>query len=279
MYKVRGNKIQPMPGEVPSTLKSRVDRREAELRGAKHETQGSMFVRRVPLVNGSEILFSCSLPYSEVMLQSDVYLVADKSDDVFQYGGDVSPDRVEIALRHATGLADNIRSRSDDEIPSGPGFCIDKGFIAGSEYRSERFEVGVTLPEHPNAFINIDASTGAEQDRLLERVDRFLLLAVGQRLTGLDVLRKRERDVGPIQAEEYATAASGNGQRVYAFAWESQGKNKSLSEQNISADLHVLEQSVVTERTPYLPAFQSDEEALQLWDAIIESIRLRPGAV
>jgi hypothetical protein len=41
----------------------------------------------------------------------------------------------------------------------------------------------------------------------------------------------------------------------------------------------VLEQSVVTERTPYLPAFQSDEEALQLWDAIIESIRLRPGAV
>ncbi|WP_454709910.1 T6SS immunity protein Tli4 family protein [Cupriavidus nantongensis] len=30
---------------------------------------------------------------------------------------------------------------------------------------------------------------------------------------------------------------------------------------------------------PYQPAFQSDDDALQLWDAIIDSIRLRPGAV
>ncbi|MEM5273425.1 T6SS immunity protein Tli4 family protein [Cupriavidus taiwanensis] len=88
-----------------------------------------------------------------------------------------------------------------------------------------------------------------------------------------------ERNVGAIPAEEYATAATGNGQRVYVFAWESQGKNKSLSEQNVSAGLRVLEQPVDSPQTPYQPAFQSDDEALQLWDAIINSIRLRPGAV
>ncbi|WP_438820981.1 T6SS immunity protein Tli4 family protein [Cupriavidus gilardii] len=43
-------------------------------------------------------------------------------------------------------------------------------------------------------------------------------------------------------------------------------------------NLQALEQSVVTLRTPYQPAFQSDEQAIQLWDAIINSIRLRPGA-
>ncbi|SOY87436.1 conserved protein of unknown function [Cupriavidus taiwanensis] len=176
-------------------------------------------------------------------------------------------------------MAANIRSRADNEIPTGPGFCIDQGFIAGNDYRSESVQVGITLPQHPNAFISFDASTGAEEDRLLERVDNFLAKAVAGPLAGLKVLRKRERNVGTIPAEEYATAATGNGQRVYVFAWESQGKNKSLSEQNVSAGLRVLEQPVDSPQTPYQPAFQSDDEALQLWDAIIDSIRLRPGAV
>nr|WP_302480493.1 T6SS immunity protein Tli4 family protein [Cupriavidus gilardii] len=57
-----------------------------------------------------------------------------------------------------------------------------------------------------------------------------------------------------------------------------QGRDRSLSEQNIAVNLQALEQSVVTLRTPYQPAFQSDEQAIQLWDAIINSIRLRPGA-
>ncbi|RAS12547.1 T6SS immunity protein Tli4 family protein [Cupriavidus alkaliphilus] len=175
--------------------------------------------------------------------------------------------------------ATNIRSRADNEIPTGPGFCIDKGFIAGNDYRSESVQVGITLPQHPNAFISFDASTGAEEDRLLERVDKFAIAAVAGWFAGLKVLRKGERNVGAIPADEYATAATGNGQRVYVFAWESQGKNKSLSEQNVSAGLRVLEQPVVSPQTPYRPAFQSDDEALQLWDAIIESIRLRPGAV
>ncbi|MEQ6351560.1 T6SS immunity protein Tli4 family protein [Ralstonia pseudosolanacearum] len=155
--------------------------------------------------------------------------------------------------------------------------CLQIRFM--QQRRSEGFQVGITLPQHPNALITIDASTGAEQDRLLKRVDKFFATAVAGQLSGLKILRKRQRNVGPIEAEEYATAASGNGQRVYAFAWESQGKDKSLSEQNIVAALKVLEQSVITEHTPYRPAFKSDEEALQLWDAIIDSIRLRPGAV
>ncbi|MGA3703920.1 T6SS immunity protein Tli4 family protein [Ralstonia nicotianae] len=279
VYKIRGKAIELIPGEDQAKLKSRIDRREAELRTEKHETQGSMFFRRINLNNGSEILFSWSSPYSKVMLRSDVYLVAAGATRVFRYGGDVSTDRENVAIQNAADLAVNIQSLADKKIPVEPGFCIDKGFIAGSEYRSEGFQVGITLPQYPNALITIDASTGAEQDKLLERVGNFFSTAVTGAVTGLKVLRKGQRNVGSIQAEEYATAASGNGQRVYAFAWESQGKDKSLSQQNIAAALKVLEQPVVTEHTPYRPAFKSDEEALQLWDAIVDSIRLRPGAV
>ncbi|WP_025583383.1 T6SS immunity protein Tli4 family protein [Cupriavidus taiwanensis] len=277
--KIWGNEISPIPGLTPGTLRSMIDQREKELRATHHETQGSMFVSRTMVGDGSEVLLSWSLPYSKAMLSGNTYLVSKDPWRAFKYGGDVSPGREPIALRHSRTLAANIRSRADNEIPTGPGFCIDQGFIAGNDYRSESVQVGITLPQHPNAFISFDASTGAEEDRLLERVDNFLAKAVAGPLAGLKVLRKRERNVGTIPAEEYATAATGNGQRVYVFAWESQGKNKSLSEQNVSAGLRVLEQPVDSPQTPYQPAFQSDDEALQLWDAIIDSIRLRPGAV
>ncbi|WP_418338291.1 T6SS immunity protein Tli4 family protein, partial [Pseudomonas citronellolis] len=52
----------------------------------------------------------------------------------------------------------------------------------------------------------------------------------------------------------------------------------SLSEPNITAGLGVLERDADSHGNPPPPAFRSDQEALELWDAIIDSIRLRPGA-
>ncbi|APF89488.1 hypothetical protein BC427_24465 (plasmid) [Ralstonia solanacearum FJAT-91] len=279
-YKIWGDVIESVQWEGGGKLNAEISNREFELKAERHKKiDGSMFVRRQAHHNDSFSIVSWKAPYSKELMWVDTYLVTSGPWRVFRYSGDVAPEKLDSALSFADSLSTNIRSRDDHEIPIGPGFCIDQGFIAGSDYRSEGFQVGITLPQHPNALITIDASTGAEQDRLLKRVDKFFATAVAGQLSGLKILRKRQRNVGPIEAEEYATAASGNGQRVYAFAWESQGKDKSLSEQNIVAALKVLEQSVITEHTPYRPAFKSDEEALQLWDAIIDSIRLRPGAV
>ena len=278
-YKVWGDPITYSIGKTPESLKSEIRKREAQLKAIPHKKlEGSLYVRRVSHQNGSVSLISWKAPFSKELMWMESFLVATDPSRVFHYEGDISPDKQETAVALADSLAKNIRSRADNEIPTGPGFCIDQGFIAGNDYRSESVQVGITLPQHPNAFISFDASTGAEEDRLLERVDNFLAKAVSGPLAGLKVLRKRERNVGAIPAEEYATAATGNGQRVYVFAWESQGKNKSLSEQNVSAGLRVLEQPLDSPQTPYQPAFQSDDEALQLWDAIIDSIRLRPGA-
>ncbi|SPC08164.1 conserved hypothetical protein [Cupriavidus taiwanensis] len=262
-----------------ASLQGKVEQRTIALQSMAHDTAGSMLVRRIDHGNGSASLLSWSSPRRTILMYEEAYLATTRPWQAFKYSGDISASRQTMAVAFLNTLAANIRSRADNEIPTGPGFCIDKGFIAGNDYRSESVQVGITLPQHPNAFISFDASTGAEEDRLLERVDNFLAKAVAGPLAGLKVLRKRERNVGTIPAEEYATAATGNGQRVYVFAWESQGKNKSLSEQNVSAGLRVLEQPVDSPQTPYQPAFQSDEEALQLWDAIIDSIRLRPGAV
>ncbi|WP_255581770.1 T6SS immunity protein Tli4 family protein [Cupriavidus sp. AU9028] len=207
------------------------------------------------------------------------YFVATSPWRVFRSAGGVTVDRIDFARMSTDALAGRFKSRDRNAVPTEPGFCLEGGMIAGKEYQPESFTVGIKFPEHPNAIISIDARTGAEEDRLLDRVGGFFLSATRGLMPGLTVLRKGERNVGSIEAQEFATAASDKGQRVYAFAWESQGKDKSLADQNIAVRLQVLEQSVVSEETPYQPAFKSDEEALQLWDNIIESVRLRPGAV
>lgn len=277
-YKIWGDKIERLP-DTPRTVARKVSLLEDKLKNERNKNKDSMLVRRIEHANGSTSLLSWYSPNSMRGMLLNSYLIAKPADTVFQNQGEVSPSKEQSAISEADKLASNIRSRVNTEIPKASGFCIDGGVIEGSEYRSESFSVDASFPGHPNAQLEIFASTGAEENRLLERVGGFLRTEVLGTAAGLKTLRKRKRDVGPIDAEEYLVAATGNGQRVYSFAWESQGKDDSLSEPNIGVNLGVLEQSVVSDREPYRPAFKSDEEALELWDAIIASIRLRPGAV
>ncbi|MGY8526892.1 T6SS immunity protein Tli4 family protein [Paracidovorax citrulli] len=280
-YKIWGNEIRYLPGETPGTFQALVDKRVAELEATSREGhRGNMlFDRMVHGDKGSTSILSWADPHSKAVLLRKSYFVATSPWRLFTGSGEVTVDRTEIARKNADRIANRIRSRDSGEIPAEPGFCIEGGLIAGRDYQDESFRLGIELPEHPNAQIFINARTGREQNRLLDRTGGFLVSLARGLLPGLKVLRKGERAVGPIQAQEFATAASAEGQRVYAFAWEAQGKDESLANQNITVRLQVLEQSVVSEKTPYQPAFKSDEEALQLWDNIIESVRLRPGAV
>ena len=94
-------------------------------------------------------------------------------------------------------------------------------------------------------------------------------------MAGFARLRDRARPVGPIQADEILLASTTDGKRGYGFKWEAPGKEESLAEPNLNASLRVGESAYATNRE----SFATDEEALELWDAVIDSIRLRPGAV
>ncbi|MFX5756308.1 T6SS immunity protein Tli4 family protein, partial [Acinetobacter baumannii] len=91
---------------------------------------------------------------------------------------------------------------------------------------------------------------------------------------GMETLRKGKHPVGSLPGEEYLVAGSDKGQRGYTFMWEVQGKEESLTEPNLTAGLAVLERSNENGKPPP-PAFKSDKEALELWDTIVDSIRVR----
>lgn len=275
-YKIRGDQMKRLPISHRE-LEERVSYREQELKAQTHETEGTMFIRRVDHGGSSISLISWESPRRKRMKREDAYFVANDGT-VFSYGGMLSADREHVALDNSAYYARKLRSRAPDETPAGPGFCIDGGYIAGQEFMNEEFRVGIALPEHPGMQMSFRSRTGAAGSGLLERAGGFLRTEVLGGAAGLDTLRKRRRPVGPIPGEEYLVAASDKGQRVYAFKWETQGKDASLSEPNLGLDLGVLERDTDDDGNPPPPAFESDEEALQLWDAIIDSIRLRPGA-
>ncbi len=272
-YGLWGSSIKALD-DTAATLATRIDQREKELKGRQHDTKGSMFLRRLDLGGGSTGLLSWASEASIETYYLSAYVLSKPTWQPYSWRVEMSPDREHRGIEIATSLARNLRSRAPNEIPTEPGFCIDRAYIAGDSYQSENFGIGVTFPEHPRTFLSFRSSTGAEEDRLLDRVSGFLMGAA-KMVAGIETLRKRERG-GAIPADEYLLAGSAKGQRTYTFLWEAQGKDESVNEPHLKAELSVEEADVDDDATPPAPAFKSDKAALELWDAIIDSIRLRP---
>jgi len=272
-YYLWGDNIEALD-DTPAALATRINQRELELKGQQHDSKGSMFIRRLDFGAGASGLLSWSSEVASKVYLLDTYVVSHPSGRAYRWKGKVSTDREPRAIELSTSLAHSLRSREPNEIPTEPGFCLDRAYIAGSNFQSERFDIGVTFPNHPGAHFEFTSSTGAEENRLLDRVSGFLAGAA-RMVAGIETLRKRERG-GPVPADEYLVAGTDKGQRIYTFAWEAQGKDDSITEPNISAALGVLERSPDSNGKPPAPPFKSDKEALELWDTIIGSIRLRP---
>ncbi|WP_241173184.1 T6SS immunity protein Tli4 family protein [Pseudomonas chlororaphis] len=272
-YYLWGDNIEALD-ETPAVLAAKINRREQELKSQQHDSKGSMFLRRLDFGAGASGLLSWSSEVASKVYLLDTYLVSQPAWRAYKWTGEVSTDRELRAIEISTALARNFRSREPNEIPTEPGFCIDRAYIAGNSFQSERFDIGVTFPDHPGAHFEFTSSTGAEENRLLDRVSGFLAGAA-RMVLGIETLRKRERG-GPVPADEYLLASTDKEQRIYTFAWEAQGKDDSITEPNISAALGVLQRRPDNNGKLPAPPFKSDKEALALWDAIIGSVRLRP---
>ncbi|MFV9464091.1 T6SS immunity protein Tli4 family protein [Pseudomonas aeruginosa] len=272
-YYLWGDRIEYLD-DKPTELAARVDRLEQEWRTQRHKSKGNMFLRKIDFGNESVGLLSWSSEVASKTYLLDTYVTSKPTWHAYRWKGKVSVDREQHAVEISRALARNLRSRAPKEIPSEPGFCIDHAYIAGDSFQVERFGVGVTFPEHPGARFEFRSSTGAELNSLLERVDGFVQNMLST-FAGMETLRKGKHPVGSLPGEEYLVAGSNKGQRAYTFMWEVQGKEESLTEPNLTAGLAVLERSNENGKPPP-PAFKSDKEALELWDTIVDSIRVRP---
>ncbi|WER48140.1 T6SS immunity protein Tli4 family protein [Cupriavidus sp. WKF15] len=249
-----------------------VARREQELRAMRKKSGGSLFIERVTHANGSVTLVSW-LDLGVEYYHFDSYIRA--GSRALQYSGDVSPSRKISALSACDELAREWREVAPGEMPTGLGYVADDTILMDRDMNRESWEMVIQLAGKPDVSFKISAYAQYQVEPGLRQRAGGILAGLLGAVAGVSQLRNRERPVGPIQGDEILVAGTQDGKRTYGFKWEAPGKANSLAEPNLNASLQVGESAYLTNKE----SFASDDEALELWDAVVGSLRLRPGAV
>lgn len=250
-----------------------VDQREVQLKAQIQKSGGSSFVERVSLANGSVTLFSWSRPYYERSYLTDTYFRAGSRTLHYQKSG-VPVAKKDKAINFFSRCSEKWREIPSGQIPEGIGFVVSNTILADNFPNYESWRLLIQLDGKPDVSLEVSSFVGAAPEGLRKRSGGVLASMLGA-AKGLTQLRNHKRPVGPIQADEILVAGNQNGKRSYGFKWEAPGKDYSLAEPNLNVSLQVGESAYLTNRE----SFSIDDEALELWDTLVNSIRLRPGAV
>lgn len=211
--------------------------------------------------------------------QMDGYVV--RADGTFLFNTNATTTkRTKDFNDFLTEIAPTLSVRDSSTIPTQPGFCFDNGFIAMNPKRGESVEWGWSLPGHPKVYFGVSARTNDDKvdEGILDReadILKELQAAIG--VTGMaDVktLRKRRFDLNGMAAQEWLREITDDAPE-YQFNLEIPGKPNDLANPSINLSLKVGGSSIKGHVKPSL----TTGEAIALWDAVIQTLRLRPGAV
>ena len=187
----------------------------------------------------------------------------------------VDDDKQKVGMENMGKVLSRLRSRSETEMPSEPGYCFDGGLIANSEWENEEAGVDFRVADHPDTILSVwfyPLAKYKHDKPLLERMGGMTQV-LGNLATSIHVLRKGNRQVGPYKGQEHlASAPNSGGMRGHAFVWETQGEG-TLETPAIKIELSTghADRKGNPQKTSL-----TDEQAMKLWDDILNSFRLRP---
>lgn len=195
---------------------------------------------------------------------------------------DFLEDKIDSVLFDVqTQLLPSLRFRRIDEIPQEPGFCIRDGFIPdnGGTYHFEEARMQINFKEWPDVWVSFYSQTvqkGGEQT-LLQRVDSHPFTGIYATLAAqITKLRRGAHDVNGFKGEEVLDLMpTDDGFKQHSFRWEVPGKVKDVFSPSIVLEFR---SGTPLEGKPRRPTL-TDDQAIKLYDAIVNSIRLRPTMV
>lgn len=181
------------------------------------------------------------------------------------------------------------KGRADHDIPTAQGVCILNGFISGPPTNEEEFTIFYHLKTTDDVYFTFRTdSHRAERNSLLDR-DKDMAPLIAE--NGGQTLRKGHRDVHDMKGQEYLAALladpNTDGVRVMrtTFVFEANSRIGSAKTPVITINLDNGTRKPERERRydeEFAPlvnkATLSDAEAVALWDAVIPTLRPRPGA-
>lgn len=182
----------------------------------------------------------------------------------------------DIVKGFETKIIAKLRPRAQDEIPSDPGFCIKNGFIAddGNMMHFEEARMQINFEEWPDVWAAVFSQTvpKAGDDSLLERLNKHPYTPAQQ--LRIKTFRKGKHEVHGFKGEEIMELLpTEDGIKQHVFRWEAMG-----AVNDIFLPRLVLEFETATEppEGPRSRPSLTDDQAIKLYDSIVNSIRLRP---
>jgi hypothetical protein len=265
--------IEPVKLMTSDAFNQDVDGKETKLKATKHRVEPSLLRTSLRPQQDTEILAFWEEDFITSVVNLEGYRWIDGSR--FKFKDEVSNNKQEFGLNRMRDALSRLRPRADTDIPSEPGYCFAGGFIANPRWRNEEAGVDIDIAGHPDAFVSIWIYPLASYKRdrpLLERMGG-LTQALGNLATSVHVLRKGDRQIGPYKGQEHlASAPNSGGMRGHAFVWETQGDG-TLDTPAIKIELTTGHQD--NQGNPQKTTL-TDRQAIQLWDDILNSFRLRP---
>lgn len=164
-----------------------------------------------------------------------------------------------------------------NRIPSESGFCFDRAYVRdplGAAQR-ERLMLYVLFPRHPDVALRLIYTAGIKPYRfgLLARSAEVRARRPLSERMRFATLRAAPRTLAGLAGEELLESVfEESGTLVYGFQWETQGKQDSVYTPHM-----VLEMRTGQTAQDTVPPSLSQDAALGVWDAITDSIRIRPA--
>ncbi|WP_161625972.1 T6SS immunity protein Tli4 family protein [Herbaspirillum frisingense] len=273
--------IERPVGKSFEEFQRELSQKEINLKAEKHEQDPSLLRElRTPSME-SRVFSFWEFPTAAGLIEVEGYRWIDGTQYLFKAQAGTSPpvegtmSREELVLGKMEKALTHLRPRLETEIPAEPGYCFEGGFIASAEWEAEEAGIDIDIADHPDAFVSVwfyPLAMSKHDLPLLERMDG-VLQSLGRLATSVRVLRSGNRQVGPYRGQEHlATAPNSGGMRGHSFIWETEGEG--------TLDTPALKIELTTghrdrDGNPQKTKL-TDEQAMKLWDEVLNSFRVRP---
>lgn len=262
-------------------FEQRMAKREAEIRTGALGRRYRLTKALAPAAD-TRVFVASRTAYGDTAYALDAYRLVGGDILFFLSDRAFDPDKIDDILSRLQGsILPALRARAPDEIPAESGFCLKDGFIAEdgkrTEFQHERAEINLTFKQWPDVSLRVYSWTVHKEGEksLLQRIKDGPVPAVFANLLGqVRTLRQGRHDVhGRTGEEVLEVLPADGGVRVHSFAWEAKG----VLHDPLQPDLYLeLRTGRGRGEDPYVRPSLSDEQAVKLFDAIVNSIRLRP---
>ena len=260
---------------VLQALDLQLQQREADLRSQPLSPRSSS--RFLGLSKGGaavRVLYYLT-PGIEPDGKADGFVARDGGVFFFQTNANDEED-VKTLLNYLVEIELSLTMLASGEIPRTPGFCVGNGLIATNPKRGENVNGWAwTLPGHPELSFGISTSTNDAKARpaMLDR-EAGILSEVAPFLKHIKTLRKRRFDLNGMAAQEWLVETTDDAPE-YHFDIEIPGRPNDNAHPFIKVNMTVGGSG----ENGYMKPSLSVGESLALWDALIQTLRLRPGAI